>query len=107
MQENQNQETGGNLFARALDENLAQLGETDRNALLLRFGEGRNHREVGAALGLTEEAAKKRVNRALERLRVALLQCEARNNTASADQIRSGFCQVSISKTGCSCDRDS
>lgn len=72
MQENQNQETGGNLFARALDENLAQLGETDRNALLLRFGEGRNHREVGAALGLTEEAAKKRVNRALERLRVAL-----------------------------------
>ncbi len=33
----------------------------DRNAVLLRFAEGRSHREVGRALGLSEEAAKKRL----------------------------------------------
>lgn len=59
-------------IAPELDEALARLGETDRNALLLRFAEGRNHREVGLALGLNEEAAKKRVNRALEKLRSLL-----------------------------------
>lgn len=56
-----------------LDEALAGLKETDRNVLLLRFTEGRNHREVGVVLGLTEEAAKKRVNRALDRLRSVLI----------------------------------
>lgn len=61
-----------NRLAPELDEALAHLGETDRNALLLRFAEGRNHREVGAALGLSEEAAKKRVNRALDKLRDTL-----------------------------------
>ncbi len=61
-----------NRLAPELDEALAGLAETDRNALLLRFAEGRNHREVGVALGLTEEAAKKRVNRALDKLRGVL-----------------------------------
>ena len=56
----------------ALDEALAQLAAPDRDALLLRFTEGRNHREVGVALGIGEEAARKRVDRALERLRVRL-----------------------------------
>lgn len=56
----------------ALDEALAQLAVSDRDALLLRFTEGRNHREVGVALGIGEEAARKRVDRALERLRVRL-----------------------------------
>ena len=59
-------------LAPELDEALATLGEVDRNALLLRFGEGRNHREVGRALGLGEEAAKKRTLRALEKLRGTL-----------------------------------
>ncbi len=61
-----------NRLAPELDEALARLVETDRNALLLRVAEGRNHREVGAALGLSEEAAKKRVNRAVEKLRGTL-----------------------------------
>lgn len=56
-------------LAPALDEALAQLGETDRNALLLRFFEDKSHKETGAALGLNEEAARKRVDRALEKLR--------------------------------------
>jgi RNA polymerase sigma factor (sigma-70 family) len=55
-----------------LDEALAQMAAADRDALLLRFTEGRNHREVGVALGIGEEAARKRVDRAMERLRVRL-----------------------------------
>ena len=61
-----------NQLAPELDEALAGLSESDRNALLLRYTEGRNHREVGKVLGITEEAAKKRVNRALDKLRVTL-----------------------------------
>jgi len=56
-------------LAPAVDDALAQMGETDRNALLLRFVEGRSYREVAAALGVSEEAAKKRGQRALQTLR--------------------------------------
>jgi RNA polymerase sigma factor (sigma-70 family) len=52
-----------------LDHALAGLGEVDRNALLLRFFGGKSHRDVGHALGVTEEAARKRVDRAVDRLR--------------------------------------
>ena len=48
---------------------MGRLGETDRNAIVLRFFENKTAREVGAALKLTEAAANKRVNRALEKLR--------------------------------------
>lgn len=51
-----------------LEEAMLRLGQTDRDALLLRFFEGRTLREVGTALGASEDAAKKRVNRALEKL---------------------------------------
>jgi len=53
-----------------LDEAMLRLGQADRDALVLRFFEGRSLREVGAALGSNEEAAKKRVNRAVEKLRI-------------------------------------
>src|SRR5205085_9010136 len=51
------------------DDALEKLGESERNPVLLRFFEEKNHRQVGAALGISEEAAKKRVNRGLEKLR--------------------------------------
>jgi RNA polymerase sigma factor (sigma-70 family) len=51
-----------------LDEGLGAMDERDRLALLLHCLEGRGFREVGEALGLGEDAARKRVNRALERL---------------------------------------
>jgi uncharacterized protein (TIGR03435 family) len=52
-----------------LDEAMGGLGETDRNAVVLRFFENKTAAEVAAALKLTEAAAHKRVNRALEKLR--------------------------------------
>ena len=56
-------------IAPELDAGLERLGSAERNAVLLRFFEDKNHQQVGAALGITEEAAKKRVNRALDKLR--------------------------------------
>ncbi len=51
-----------------LDEAINQLGAEDRTAILLRFFEQRDLRSVGNALGSTEDAARMRVNRALEKL---------------------------------------
>jgi RNA polymerase sigma factor (sigma-70 family) len=52
-----------------LDQAMKGLGTSDRDAVVLRYFEGRNLRNVGAALGISEEAARKRVTRALEKLR--------------------------------------
>ena len=56
-------------IAPVLDDALARLGARDRDAIVLRFFENKSLREVGAALGASEDAAKMRVNRALEKLR--------------------------------------
>lgn len=55
-----------------LDEALNQLNEQDRQALLLRFFGRKAMRDVGFALGVSEDAAKMRVSRALDRLRTQL-----------------------------------
>jgi endo-1,4-beta-xylanase len=65
-------ETGTEVWSRIaplLDSAVAGLREKDRQAILLRFYEGRNLRDVGLALGASEDAAERRVNRALEKLR--------------------------------------
>lgn len=56
------------LIAPILDEAIDQLGPEDRTAILLRFFEQHDFRSVGAALGSNEDAARKRVDRALEKL---------------------------------------
>ena len=48
---------------------MHELKETDREAVLLRYFENRQFAEVGAKLGLNENAARMRVERALEKLR--------------------------------------
>ena len=52
-----------------LDEAMHALDETDRAAVLLRYFENKSLREVGATLGASENAAQKRLSRAIERLR--------------------------------------
>jgi RNA polymerase sigma factor (sigma-70 family) len=52
-----------------IDEAMDALDETDRSAILLRYFENKNLREVGAVLGTSDDAAQKRVSRAVERLR--------------------------------------
>lgn len=56
----------------ALDGVMDQLSEHDRTAVLLRYFEGRTFTDVGLVLELTEEAARKRVERSVEKLRVLL-----------------------------------
>jgi RNA polymerase sigma factor (sigma-70 family) len=55
-----------------LDHALASLRDADRQAIALRFFEDRSMRDVGAALGISEDAAKQRVFRAIEKLRSIL-----------------------------------
>ncbi len=57
-----------------LDEALDRLNRRNRDALMLRFFEQRTLAEVGTTLGITEEAARKRVNRALEKVRTDLVR---------------------------------
>jgi RNA polymerase sigma factor (sigma-70 family) len=52
-----------------LDEAMDALDDTDRTAVLLRYFENKSLREVGAAIGVGDDAAQKRVSRAVERLR--------------------------------------
>src|ERR1017187_5752800 len=56
-------------IAPLLDTALGRLAAKDHDAIVLRFFEKKNFAEVGTALGASEDAAKKRVSRALEKLR--------------------------------------
>src|SRR4051812_27653124 len=57
-----------------LDDVMHELNEEDRSAVVLRFFEGRSLKEVGLALGVTENAARMRVERSLEKLHTLLAQ---------------------------------
>lgn len=59
-------------LAPKLDEVLDLLKDEDRQALLLRFFAQKRMAEVGQGLGVSEDAAKMRVSRALQRLREQL-----------------------------------
>ena len=52
-----------------LDAALGDLPDADREALLLRYFERKSAREMAALLGVSDEAAQKRVNRAVDHLR--------------------------------------
>jgi len=66
-----------------LDQAMAELTDADRDAILLRFFQNQTLRDVGAALGVSDDAAQKRISRALERLRRSLSRSGA-EITASA-----------------------
>lgn len=68
-----NESTWSDL-APELDEAIERLDEEDRNAIVLRFFERRDFRAIGEALGATENAAQKRVARAVEKLRELLVE---------------------------------
>lgn len=52
-----------------LDDAMASLRESDRNAVLLRYFQQHSVEEVAASLGTSAEAAQKRIERAVEKLR--------------------------------------
>lgn len=57
------------VIAPQLDAALADLSEPDRDAVLLRYFENKSAQEMATILGITAEAAQKRVSRAVEKLR--------------------------------------
>jgi len=57
-----------------LEEALEELAPEEHDALVLRFLEDRKLHEVGTELGVSEDAARMRVNRALDRLRAIFEQ---------------------------------
>ena len=52
-----------------LNQSLSALPARDREGVLLRFFQGLTFAEMGAVLGLSEEAARKRVGRAVDKMR--------------------------------------
>jgi uncharacterized protein (TIGR03435 family) len=56
-------------IAPLLEDGMDSLSERDRNAVVLRFFDGNSLNDVAGLLGVSEDAAKKRVTRALEKLR--------------------------------------
>jgi RNA polymerase sigma factor (sigma-70 family) len=57
-----------------LDDALGELSEPDRDAVLLRYFERKSASEMAARLGISNEAAQKRLTRAVERLRQLLMK---------------------------------
>jgi RNA polymerase sigma factor (sigma-70 family) len=66
--------TDATEMSAGLDVALAQLGERDRDALLMRYMRAQSMAEVGRAMGISEDAATKRVHRALVKVRRSLLR---------------------------------
>jgi len=74
-------------IAPLLDAAMAGLSDADHDAVALRFFDGKSMKEIGAALGASEDAAKMRVSRAVEKLRTFFTQrgivCSAAALTAA------------------------
>ncbi|MFT3788294.1 MAG: sigma-70 family RNA polymerase sigma factor [Tepidisphaeraceae bacterium] len=76
----------------ALDECLGALPTSDQDVLMLRFFERKAHRDIAGLLAISEDAATKRVNRAIEKLRELFRR---RGLLVSAAAITAGLAQQS------------
>src|ERR1035437_4576161 len=77
-----------------LDAAMHELKAADREAILLRYFENRQFAEVGAKLGLNENAARMRVERALEKLRDIFTKRGLTTATALASVISANAIQI-------------
>jgi len=67
--ENDAQDAQWAQLAPVLDDALNQLGDEDRDAIVLRYLQNRDLRSIGQTLGVSDDTAQKRIARALEKLR--------------------------------------
>ena len=77
-----------------LEEAMHELKEADREAVLLRYFENRQFAEVGTRLGLNENAARMRVERALEKLRAVFAKRGLTTATTLASVISANAVQI-------------
>src|SRR5436190_3814015 len=80
-------------IAPLLDAAMGRLSEADHDAVALRFFDGKSMKEIGAALGASEHAAKMRVNRAVEKLRTFFAR---RGIVCSAAALAAAICENSV-----------
>jgi RNA polymerase sigma factor (sigma-70 family) len=66
-----------------LEEAIDELTPRDRDAVVLRFLDQQPYAQIGTALGISEDAARMRVDRALDRLRGLLARRGARSTVAA------------------------
>ncbi len=76
-----------------LDEAMAELNAAEKTAVLLRFFENKELKDVGLALGVSEDAARMRVNRALEKLRDLLA---GRGITSAPEALGAALCAHAV-----------
>lgn len=74
-----------------LDRAMEDLGEKDRALVLLRYFENKSLKEVGAAFDISEDAAQKRVTRAVEKLRENLVRRGATVSSGTLAAIIAAF----------------
>jgi len=89
----------GNLRP-VLQDSMDELGERDREAVVLRFFEGRSFSEVGAQLRLTENAARMRVERALDKLHGLLARRGIQSTSAAVALALSGHVMSAAAPVG-------
>jgi RNA polymerase sigma factor (sigma-70 family) len=77
-----------------LDDAMHELKEIDREAILLRYFENRQFAEVGSKLGLNENTARMRVERALEKLRAIFIKRGITTAAALASVISANAVQI-------------
>ena len=100
---NQSDDAAWQQLAPLLDDAVAKLGTAERNAVVLRFFDGKSMREVGAGLGISEDSAAKRVSRAVQKLRAffakrgVVLSATAICGAISTNSVLSAPAQVSSS----------
>jgi len=91
-----------------LDEAMHKLKEADREAILLRYFEQRPLGEIGARLGVSENTARMRVDRALDKLRSVLsrrgvtLPAATLAMTLGADAVSAAPAGLAVSVTAAS-----
>ncbi|MCW5557577.1 MAG: sigma-70 family RNA polymerase sigma factor [Verrucomicrobiae bacterium] len=88
-----------NSLRPVLDEAMHDLNEADREAVLLRFFERRPLADIGAQLGLSENTARMRVERALDKLHAALAR-RGITSTAAALSLALGAHAVGAAPVG-------
>jgi len=82
-----------------LDSAMRDLKEGDRDALLLRFFQSHTLAEVGAVLGLSEDAARMRVDRALDKLHSQLVRRGIKSTATALGAVLAG--QVATAAPAC------
>ena len=82
-----------------LDIAINELGENERDAVVLRFFEARRFADIGATLLVTEDAARMRVERALEKLRTALARRGVTSTSTALAAVLHYFWKVKLDAT--------